>query len=435
MWMIADPGRMAVSVTATAVDASEHAPSRKVEGTDGGLHSSTTGCDVAIVGAGPYGLAAAAHLARVPGVDTRVFGKPMSFWESMPKGMILRSDLEASYIGFSNGDLTVPRYASIAGRKITGRHVDLETFIGYGHWFQRNAVPDVDPRRVSVIDSEPGGFRLTLADGETLHTGRVIVAAGIESFAWIPPEFRDLPSELVSHTSQHRDLSRFADKHVIVVGGGQSALESAALLHEAGAEVEVIARESSIVWLRGGIIQRKLGRAKPLLYAQTDVGPAGLSRLVAVPRLFRRLPRSAQSRIAHRAIRPAGARWLVARLESVPISTGLSVVEVRDLHGGAHVLLDDGSSREADHVLFGTGYQVDVSRYDFLSADLVSQIRRVDGYPILRKGLESSVPGLYFLGAPAAWSFGPIMRFVSGSWFAGESLAANVRKSSRASSR
>ncbi len=36
--------------------------------------------------------------------------------------------------------------------------------------------------------------------------------------------------------------------------------------------------------------------------------------------------------------------------------------------------------------------------------------------------MESSVPGLHFLGAPAARSFGPLMRFVAGGWYGAESL-------------
>jgi hypothetical protein len=40
--------------------------------------------------------------------------------------------------------------------------------------------------------------------------------------------------------------------------------------------------------------------------------------------------------------------------------------------------------------------------------------------------MESSVPGLHFLGAPAAWSFGPIMRFVSGGWYTGQALARTI---------
>src|SRR5262249_54751900 len=161
---------------------------------------------------------------------------------------------------------------------------------------------------------------------------------------------------------------------------------------------------------------RRLGRFKPLLYAQTDVGPAGLSRLVALPKLFTRLPREVQAKLAHRAIRPAGARWLVDRLADVPITTARTLTSAHPTPTGIRVELDDGTQRTADHVLLGPGYKLDVTNYDFPPPELTTHLRRTDGYPILGPGLESSIPGLHFLGAPAARSYGPTMRFVSGSW-------------------
>jgi len=384
-------------------------------------------CDVAIVGAGPYGLSAAAHLRGLGGLKVKVFGEPMSFWADMPRGMLLRSAWDACHMGFPNGDLTLDAYKSEVGGDF-GKPVPLDAFIQYGEWFQRNAVPDVDTRRVGSVESGPGGFRLLLEDGETVRADRVVVAAGIEACRSRPVVFDQFSPSLVTHSSEHRDLGRFAGARVLVIGGGQSALESAALLHELGAEVEVIARKEQLIWLHGGTVQRRLGRLKPLFYAQTDVGPAGLSRLVAVPGLFRRLPRPMQAKLAHRAIRPAGARWLVDRVADVPLNTGRSVVEADATGTGMRLLLDDGSKRTADHVILGTGYRVDVAAYDFLSPGLRTGVRRVGGYPVLGRGLESSIPGLHFVGAPASWSFGPTMRFVSGSWFAARQLTAYVGK-------
>jgi FAD-dependent urate hydroxylase len=145
---------------------------------------------------------------------------------------------------------------------------------------------------------------------------------------------------------------------------------------------------------------------------------------VAVPDAFRRLPRRIQEPLAYRAIRPAGAAWLVPRLREVPIRLSTTVLSARPSDSGLRVELSGGQTRTVDHLLLGTGYQVDVTRYPFLAPALVRAVRRAGGYPVLHRGLESSVAGLHFLGAPAAWSFGPIMRFVSGSWYAGQSLAA-----------
>ena len=188
-----------------------------------------------------------------------------------------------------------------------------------------------------------------------------------------------------------------------------------------------MARRESLTWLKGGAIQRRLGRFKPIFYAPTDVGPLGMSRLLAVPEAFCLLPRGIQDRMARRAIRPAGAKWLRQRLLEVSLTTGHSVVAAQN-GDGVQIELDDGTTRRADHVMFGTGYRVDIGRYDFLDPELLAAIRQVDGYPVLGRGLESSVAGLHFLGAPAAWSFGPLMRFVSGTWWAGSALRRAVTR-------
>jgi FAD-dependent urate hydroxylase len=143
------------------------------------------------------------------------------------------------------------------------------------------------------------------------------------------------------------------------------------------------------------------------------------------------LPRSVQDKLRKRAVRPAGARWLVERLRDVPISLGRSVTSVGTVSDQASIQLDDGTSRKVDHVLLGTGYQVDVSKYEFLSPELIRSIKCFNGFPCLKAGLETSVPGLHMLGAPAAWSFGPLMQFVSGTTYASRSLTHHIAKNRR----
>lgn len=380
--------------------------------------------DLAIVGAGPYGLAAAAHLRRA-GTEVRLLGDPMSFWRSMPSGMLLRSNWTATCIADCHGPLSLDAYCAASGVQF-GRPVPLARFIEYGMWVQEQVAPDVDRRHVTALDGDGRGFNLLLADGERLTARRVVVAAGIAPFAHRPSFAAGLPPELCSHTADHKDLRRFAGSRVLVVGGGQSALESAALLHENGAQAEVVVREDHLHWLHGGKYQRKLGRLAPLVYAPTDVGPMGLSRLVAVPDVFRMLPRRVQDPLAHRAIRPAGAAWLTPRLRDVPITLARAIASVTPAKAGLLVTFEDGNTRTVDHVLLGTGYRVDITRYPFLAPSLLARVRRAAGYPVLGRGAESSVAGLHFIGAPAAWSFGPIMRFVSGGWYAGQSLARLV---------
>jgi thioredoxin reductase len=382
------------------------------------------GLDVAIVGAGPYGLATAAHLRARNGLETGIFGEPMSFWREMPVGMRLRSPYAACNIGAPAG-MTLEDFRIQHGLPLE-IPVPLERFVAYGRWFQGRIAADADHRGVAAVESANGaGYRLTLADGESVTAKRVVVAAGISDFASIPEPFRGLPTELVTHASEQRELAAFAGKRVAVVGAGQSALEGAALLREGGAAIEVIVRENAVRWLSLRL-HHELGLLSKLMYAWPDVGPMGVSHLVARPVAWRRLPRLLQDRLDPRCVRAAGAGWLVPRLRGATITTGRRVVEARPRGERMELRLDDGSRREVDHVLLGTGYRVDIEKYPFLTRGLLDGIKQVRGYPRLTRRFETSSAGLFVVGAPAAWSFGPLMRFVAGSDFAARNVAAGI---------
>jgi len=400
-------------------------------------------CEVAVLGAGPYGLSVAAHLRRLS-LDIRVIGEPMSFWErQMPAGMLLRSPRVASHISDPHGRFTLDNYEREKGspfvvkvpptvtddfiRRDMAKKVPLHDFVDYGKWFLRQADLPIDSRLVSNVEHAADGFRLRFGNGESLCAARIIVAAGVAPFARIPKPFADLPACLASHTSHHKDLSKFRGKDVAVIGGGQSALESAVLLDETGARVEVLIREPVVRWLG---IKRRWMHSKlvaPMFYGRADVGPAGVSLLVQRPHLFRRLPRAMQDWWGPRAIRPAASCWVKARAANVRIHTDRFVVQARPEGDRVRLQLSDGSARVFDHALLGTGYQVDIAHYPFLSAQILEKIDRVAGCPVLDHGFETSLPGLHFVGAAAAWSFGPLMRFVAGTEFASPAVAHRIR--------
>ncbi len=246
----------------------------------------------------------------------------------------------------------------------------LETFVDYGRWFQSQVVPDLDRREVASIDRRDSGFKLTLEDGERLRSKRVVVATGIGSFQKIPDVFRSLQQDRVSHCYSGCAVSSFANKSVAVIGAGQSALESAALLHEAGANVEVIARIPALRWIGGHPWLHNLGPISSMLYSQHDVGPAGISRLVAAPNLVKYIPLKLRDKIRTRAVRPAGSKWLPARLAQVRLTTGRFVREASSVAGKARLRLDDGSERLVDHVLLGTGYKLTLPVTAFLPLNL-----------------------------------------------------------------
>jgi FAD-dependent urate hydroxylase len=381
--------------------------------------------EAGIVGAGPYGLTAAAHL-RAGGINPKVFGEVMSFWNAMPKGMLLRSEWDGSHLVDPARALSLNDYARAEPNAFSA-HITMPEFARYGEWFQRQAVPEVDPRRVTTIARSPRGFRFTLADGDELEVGRAVIATGLQAFARRLPALDGLPPGRAAHTSDERDFAIYAGRRVLVLGAGQSALESAALLNDAGATVEVVTRNSGLHWLAGtGHISRKSGRMARLLYPPGAVGPLGMNWVVQLPGLYRAMPAGVQQKVFARALRPAGSGWLKDRFAGVVVSAGLALAKARMQGDEMRVELSDGSVRMVDHIVQGTGYHVDVDRYDFLAPEIKRALLVINAQPKLGAGFESAVPGLHFLGAASDLSYGPLMRFVAGTAYAGAAVAASA---------
>jgi cation diffusion facilitator CzcD-associated flavoprotein CzcO len=352
----------------------------------------------------------------------------MEFWaKKMPEGMLLRSPRVASNLSDSEGAFTLEAYEA-ASKTAPSAPVPLDTFVEYGRWFRHQLGSDLDQRTVLSLDRDEPGFRLTLGDGEEVRARRVVIAAGIGPFKRKPAIFQSLPKEKATHCYEGRSIREFAGKRMAVIGAGQSALESAALLHESSADVEVISRQGHINWIGQHGWLHHMGTVSTMLYSSHDVGPAGISRLVAYPKITALIPLRLRDKIRTRAVRPAGARWLPDRLRNVKITVGRGVADARMLGDEVALKLDDGSERRVDHVLLGTGYQVDIAKYGFFSTELARSIQQLDGYPKLSSGFCCSVPGLHFIGATAARSFGPLLYFVAGTEFASRELMSYLSK-------
>jgi FAD-dependent urate hydroxylase len=381
-------------------------------------------CDVAIIGAGPYGLSAAAHL-RQAGVSTHVFGEPMSFWrQRMPKGMRLRSPWRASHFSDPAGALSLDAFAGDWADPLAP--LPLESFVAYGLWFQERAVPDVDRRMVRVVSSSGDGFQLELTDGDVFTANRVVVATGLAHQDYRPHVFNGLPPGSVSHSSDHADFAPLRGKHVAVIGRGQSACESAALLVEAGVEVDLISR-GDIRWLgvptEDAIAPKNAAwHLREALAAPSAVGPFPLSWLAELPALVRHLPSGTRARFTTRCLKAGAAGWLKRRCDDVRVHADRTILGVYVAGDRIAIELDSGK-RSFDHVILGTGYRVDLSRLGIFSPQLLEAIGCVDGSPILRSGLESSVSRLHFIGSYAVRSFGPLLRFVAGASYAASAVA------------
>jgi thioredoxin reductase len=386
--------------------------------------------DVAIVGAGPYGLSLAAHL-RKAGVSMRQFGKIMNPWRTaMPQGMFLKSQGFASNLSDPDGTHTLEAFCRATGRPYAdyGLPVPLDTFIAYGQWFAAEHVPELEETLVTQITAQAGFFELSLATGERARARRVVVAAGIEHFARMPGELTGLPAAVCTHASAHVGLSVFRGKQVVVVGAGQSALETAALLHEQGTGVQIVMRKRQPVWNGAPLA---LDRPLPQRLREPEAGlGSGWSTWFYSrhPKLFRHLPEATRVYRARTALGPAGASWLRPRVEGeIRILGGHALRWANAEAEGVTLGLTDSSGHRrelsADHVIAATGYRPDVARLAFLSDELRAGLGLVAHTPVVGRDYQSSVPGLYFMGPGVAPTFGPVMRFVYGADHAARAIA------------
>lgn len=391
---------------------------------------------VAVIGAGPFGLSTAAHL-RARGIPVRVFGEPMVSWrDHMPAGMLLKSTPVASNIDAPQRGHRLVDYCDAAGiaRLVTDEDIiPIETFIAYGEWFQQQLVPELERVRVVSVDRRGGGgFELKLDSGELFTARAVVVATGLSGLAHLPPELAlaaadgPAPTGPVSHSSQQHDLTRYSGKDLIVVGAGQSALETAVLAAEAGAHVRVIARG------RGKVAFGAPPWRQPRLRPESPFGRAwSLWALSYYPHPYRHLPAGLRHYLVRRVLGPLGAWWLKDRFEgTVRVSEVERIVRAEAADGLPTLAVRTPGGRteqlSADHVIAATGYRVDLAAMDFLGHELRAELAVSRGTPKLGAGYASSVPGLYFTGLPAAASYGPVMRFVCGTEFASPRLAKHL---------
>jgi thioredoxin reductase len=388
-----------------------------------------------IIGAGPYGLSIAAHF-RHNDIPFRIFGRPMDSWLAhMPKGMMLKSDGFASDIYDPEGALSLKKFCaeSTIPYADTGKPVSLDTFCAYGLAFRERMVPSLEETDVAYVERIPGGFKLHLENGDAVTAGRVVLAVGITHFEYVPETLRHLPPQYLSHTARHRDVSNFRGRSVIVIGAGASALDMAGLMHDAGAEVQLVGRKPEVKF-HGNPTEGKRSLWQRLTRPSSGLGPGLKSFFFAQsPMAFHYLPEHLRIEAVQRALGPSGGYFIKNKVVGkVPLHLGYSpeAAEVRD--GRVHLTLrsTNGTTMEvvADHIIAGTGYRVSLNSLKLLSEEIRSNVQQANGSPVLSANFESSVPGLYFTGLASANSFGPVMRFAFGAKFTAQRLARVLRK-------
>jgi thioredoxin reductase len=389
--------------------------------------------DIVIIGAGPYGLSLAAHL-RDSGRSVRVFGAPMRSWSHhMPRGMHLKSEGFASSLYDPEGKFPLKTYCAERGLAYAdiGVPVAIGTFIGYGLEFQRRFVPNLENVQITSLSKPNGEFEFTTASGEVGRARRVVVAAGIVNFAYLPPMLASLPGSMLSHSSQHSDLGAFKGRKIAVLGAGASAVDLAALLLDAGAQVELVARRQKILFHERPVEPRSL--VQRLMAPRSGLGTGWRSRMCTdIPLVFHAMPESLRIRAVARHLGPAPC-WFTRDTvaERLPMHLGATITGVDSNAGKARLSFRNGDQVEqqieVDQVIAATGYKAAVSRLTFIDESLQARLRTADGAPVLNTHFESTVAGLHFIGAAAANSFGPLLRFAFGAGFSARRVAARLR--------
>jgi thioredoxin reductase len=390
--------------------------------------------DVAIVGAGPYGLSLAAHL-KAAGVKHRIFGRPMHSWrEHMPHGMCLKSDGFASNLYDPKGAFTLEHYCREQGLAYqrSGLPIPLEVFAAYGVEFQRRMVGHLEQTDIVRIDACVGGFALTTAAGEELVARRVVLAVGITHFAYTPPLLAALPASASTHSSEYGDVSRFAGKRVVVVGAGASAIDFASALADVGAEVHLVGRRAGLNFYTPDLEPRPLvDRVKK---PRSGLGLGWKLRFLAdAPLTFYKLPRELRHRIVRRHLGPVPAWFMREKIDSrIPLHMGASLTSVEEVGGKVVVRFTQAGKGAqelvADHVIAATGYRPSVRSLRFVEERILERIETVEDTPVLSRSFETSMKGLHMVGLASANHFGPVCRFACGAKFTSRHLAGFLRR-------
>ncbi len=355
--------------------------------------------DLIIVGAGPYGLACAAQ-AKKERLNYLLVGAPMKFWyESMPGFMQLRSPFVASSIYGADDNLSLKAFYDETGRSHTRTtRIPVKVYLQYVEWYVKNAGLNIRSEEVvSLVKSDAENFQVKTTSGECLQSKTVIVATGNPPFATVPDVVRDIDKKFISHTRDVPDFTPFANRRVLVVGAGQSAIEACLGLLQSGASVELSHRQKELYW-----------HDIPL-----RINVPVLLFFITIPTVLEIVPYAIRKAVGDFVSRPTVDKWLKEKIQGkVKEYCETDLLNVEETSEGVKVIFTDGRETLVDHIILGTGYAVDIKKLDFLDGQIKNFLGVRDGYPLLSRHLESNLQGLFFNGLPAKGRFGPPFNFI-----------------------
>ncbi|MFD1706214.1 NAD(P)-binding domain-containing protein [Siminovitchia sediminis] len=363
--------------------------------------------DLAIIGAGPYGLSIAAH-AKEAGLNYKVFGYPMDFWKTkMPPEMFIRTQLDYTGLSDPHNQFTLRAYEKEKNTTLN-YPIPRSIFVDYGLWFAEKTNILIDPVLVKNITQKDNFFQLKTENDSVEQAKHVVVAVGVTNSKYIPPNLASLPADLVSHTSDHTEFNRFQNQHVIVLGGGQSAWEAAALLHKAGAVTELVYRRPYRLPPIEGINANQREIADKF-YFYPDEKKKEIRNWLELPTVSDFLVPLVEGKVKQRP------------------STSIKEARARD-DGRLDVTYSDGMTTIADHIIAATGYRFTPGNLDFLT-DLLKDIQLNEaGEPQVNEFFESTVTNLFFAGPAAGFHHGPAFRVMAGVWRTSEVLIDYVER-------
>ncbi|QQK77790.1 NAD(P)-binding domain-containing protein [Salicibibacter cibarius] len=363
--------------------------------------------DLAIIGAGPYGLSLAAH-AKESNINYKVFGYPMDFWASkIPPNMYVRTSLEYTGLSDRHNEYTLKNYQLEKGIDLF-YPLSRNVFVDYAFWFIKKTDIDIEKALITNVISTDGFYIVQTENGNSYKAKKVIVAVGLTNAQYIPNELYVSKKNLVTHSSDYTTFDEFVGQHVLVVGGGQSAWETAALLHQANAEVELVYRRSE--------------RLKP----QKNMN----AKQQEISRRFYYFSKQYQDKIKKELEKATVSDFLVPLVEGkVKQRPNTFITYVLKTHDNkVHVKLNDQTSLIVDHVIAATGFRFSVNNISFLNSIHQNIAINDSGDPVLNEYFESTVPNLFFTGPAAATSHGPAYRFIAGLWATCDILIPYIKK-------
>ncbi len=355
--------------------------------------------DVVVIGAATTGISVAAHCID-SGLSTLVLGEPLSFWKRSILPLPLRSPMPAT-------DIASPRdgsgYLDFAERHhlaIEGK-IDFKYFIAYFQDFLlRNGIK-ITNEYVTNIRYAGNHFMVDTMNKGTVQAKNVVVATGICKMKSTPRAFASLPKLVCVHSSEINSISGFESKDVVVIGGGQSAVEMATEIAKVARNVHLIIRGESIIY-------RSLHSAGKSLFKVLFVN---------AEKYFKYTPASLKTRILKYLLKGTVEPDLREKIEVENITVHMNATITGATMENSKVTISLPQERRVvvDKVVLGSGYKYDLSNIGFLESLVEDgRILKEDGFPVLDENMQTNMPGLFFTGYPCINVIGPKAQFISG---------------------